>query len=366
MKFEIEKGVFLRAIKNTLEITKGGEVVFILGHVLIETGKNKISITAMDGSSLSSIEDCEATINEAGSIVLPARMLFKMVNELPEGTLLFRKKGNNWVQLLCGKVVYNLPGLPANDFPVVKMETDIEFCNVKSENILEMQNKVSFAISSEETRPSLNGALLESKRKGKSHTVKMVATDGHRLSVVEKVFYFLELEKGILIPVKGLLEIKQFAGGVKEFEMGISDSFCILRTDTRNLRISFIDAEFPDYNRVIPKEVTASIEVNTGVFLLALNRMAVIVDEHYSASSLSFSKGQLEMTMTHPDLGDVRDTIKIEYDGEPFEKLFNTKYLIDAVGGISGDSFFIDCAELGMILREEDNSYFCVVMGVRV
>lgn len=232
MKFSIERNLFLAGVQRTLGIVERKTTIPILNNILLSAADNKIRMVATD-REIGLIADYEATVTVPGEITVAARKLSEMLREIEGNVIDFKKLDNNWVNITCDKVVYRIPGIPADDYPEVVEEGNEGFFRIKSDMLKEMISKTIFAVSTDEMRPGLNGVFFECK-KGK---IEMVATDGHRLSIANMDIgdedSIHEDVEGIIIPRKGVSEIRKLIEDGSDYvEMAIRDvgSVCLKKT----------------------------------------------------------------------------------------------------------------------------------------
>ncbi len=369
MQFNINRNTFLDGIQKTLGIVEKKTTLPILNNVLLKAEKNKLKIIATD-REISLISDYEAEIKEGGEITISAKKLYEMVREIQGETVNFITT-NNVVKISCQRAVYKIPGLPAEDFPDVSDDKNIQFYNINGLLIKELINKTSFAMAVDEMRKNLNGVFLESFLDGSETFLRMVATDGHRLAIAKTIFGepFLEKGKGIIIPRKGLMEIKKIADENENVKIGMGKNMFIIKTDNTILKVSLVDGDYPDYKRVIPAEKGTSITLEKESFLHALKRMNVVSSERYGGVILSFTEGKLTLNSTNLDVGEATEEIDVSYTGEDVEVGFNVNYLIDAISVINKENILM---EVGVnikptaVKQTEGDDYLCIVMPLKI
>ncbi len=222
MNFEIEKREFLRGLGLMQSVAGRKTTLPILSHILLEWDQNSLYLTGTDLET-GIREELTATIHQEGKASVSAKKLYEIVRELPEEIIRIQKKDNQWITLQCGKSIFNLAGLDPEEFPSLPTCQEENFSNVSTHLIREMIEKTIFAASNEESRYHLNGILFLQTKQGGKEMLRMVATDGHRLSLVDRENQTIRgIEKGIIIPKKGVSEIKKIIGDRDgEGEMGI-------------------------------------------------------------------------------------------------------------------------------------------------
>jgi DNA polymerase-3 subunit beta len=199
----------------------------------------------------------------------------------------------------------------------------------------------------------------------------MVATDGHRLAMAKNITVepCPEMVKGIIIPRKGLMEVKKIIDENETVGIGFHKNMLIVKTENTILKVSLVDADYPDYKRVIPAEKGIGVVLEKESFLHALKRMNVVSSERYSGVIISLSEGKMILNSTNLDVGEANEEIDIKYSGEDIDVGFNVNYLIDAISVVSDDNILF---EIGSGLKpsivkpaDNDNS-LCIVMPLKI
>jgi DNA polymerase-3 subunit beta len=369
MEFKINRNTFLDGIQKTLGIVEKKTTMPILNNVLLTAEHNKLKITATD-REISLISDYDAEIAEKGEITLSAKKLFEMVREI-QGEEIHCTKNNNVVKISCQRAVYKIPGLPADDFPSITDDKDVKLYNIQGTVLKDLISTTAFAMATDEMRKNLNGVLLEASSEGANHYFRMVATDGHRLALAksESAEFCPEIAKGIIIPRKGLLEVKKIIDENDSVGIGLNKNMFIVKTQNTLLKVSLVDAEYPDYKRVIPAEKGIGVILEKESFLHALKRMNVVSSERYSGVILSFSNGKITLNSTNLDVGEAMEEIDITYNGDDVDVGFNVNYLIDAISVINNDNILF---EVGLGLKPsvvklaENDNFLCIVMPLKI
>jgi len=368
MEFSIKRAVFLEGIQKTLSIVEKRTTLPILNNILIRAESGKIRIAATDREiGLTSYYD--ATTITQGEITVGARKLFEMVREIDGDIINVKMLENNWVNVTCGKIMYKIPGISADDFPEISEIEDIESIKISCDVLKNVFEKTFFAISQDEMRPNLNGVLFE-VIEGK---IAVVATDGHRLSLANMPLggegnNDLNI-KGVIIPRKGVSEIRKLVEAGDEVDVCVTDGVCVVKKQNTVLRVSLINAEYPDYKRVIPQEEGVEVQLDKDQILHSLRRMSVMSTEKFSGVKIEVYDHRMVLTSTNPDVGEAKDEIDVSYNGERLEVGYSVRYLIDAMDPIDGDvvSFEIRSGDgPGVIRSAGSDVYMCVVMPIKL
>ena len=370
MEFKVNRNIFLDGIQKTLGIVEKKTTTPILNNVLLKAESNKIKIIATD-REISLLSDYDADIAETGEITLSAKKLYEMIREIQGDVVHFTKSANNIVKVTCQRAVYKIPGLPADDFPSVADSQQMEFFNIPGSVLKDLINKTSFAMAFDESRKNLNGVLLETSSDGKNHLWRMVATDGHRLAVAKALTPdpCPEMTPGIIIPRKGLMEVKKLTDVHENINIGIHKNMLVVKTENTILKVNLVDAEYPDYKRVIPAERGVSVTLDKELFLHALRRMNVVSSERYSGVIISFTADKMTLNSTNLDVGEATEEIDIAYAGEDMDVGFNVNYVIDAVSAISIENIVMEVGaglKPTLIKPADGDNYLCIVMPLKI
>lgn len=369
MQFNIERETFLKALTRVQGIIEKRHTIPILANVLIEADQNNIFFTATD-LEVGVRSFYKADIKKEGKITVSAKKVFEIIKELPNKEISFSVKENFWVEIKCGKSVFNLVGLSPDEFPKYPEIKDISFNEIKSELFKEMIDKTIFSVSNDETKYNLTGIYFKSEEE---NILSMVSTDGHRLSMIKKNLnnnLLSNFSDGFILPKKGIFEIRKLTENNDELlQIGVSDNNFIVNTDSTTLVMRLVDGEFPDYTRVIPQKIERPSIINRDEFFHALKRISVLSSEKSKGIKIKFSPGVLELSSSNPDLGDAREELDMTYDGPEITIGFNAKYIIDILQ-VMNDEFISlhlkDNLSPGLIEADENKDFFSVIMPMRL
>ena len=368
MKFIIEKGVLQTCLGKIQGIAERRSTIPILSNILITGEKNAINIIATD-LEIGVMEIIEADKVEKGSLCAPARKLYDIVKELPEERIEVQGGENFWVSIKAGKTVVNLPGLDPKDFPTFPLTEGTAYFNIEASDLLEMIEKTVFAASAEESRFNLNGIYMERVNKENKVFFRMVATDGHRLSMVDKALKST-IEKGIIVSRRGLTELKRVLGNSEaEIAISLQDNNCIFKTERTIVVVRLLEGEYPDYQQVIPTENDKHIILDRKIFTGALRRAHVIASEKGEGVKFTIQNNIMEIRSGGPDVGDVQEEINIDYQGNPIEVSFNARYLLDILNILDTEKVKIELKEelsSGVIRPMNGENYLYVIMPMRL
>ena len=377
MNFEIDKKDFIKGLGSMQGVAGRKTTLPILSHILLEWEENSLYLTGTDLET-GIREEIAAKIHQKGNASVSAKKLYEIVRELPEETIHIKKKDNQWITLQCGKSVFNLAGLDPEEFPSFPTYQEENFSTVSTRLIREMIEKTSFAASNEESRYHLNGILLAQIKQGGKETLRMVATDGHRLSLLDRENQKIRGidEKGMIIPKKGVLEVKKIIGDRDgEEEMGIyfNTTHGFFKMGKSLTAIRLIDGEFPEYEQVIPKGNDQKIVMLKERIVSSLKRVSTMASERVEGVKFSIKKNSVEMSSTHQDFGDAQEEVEVVYEGIPLQVGFNARYLIEALNVIDTEEVLMELKDEGSpgILRPSSSTpglsnQICIIMPMRL
>jgi len=370
MNFTIEKEVFLKGLARIQGIVEKRNTIPVLSNVLLEGKDGELCLTATD-LEVGMQSTYPAQIRKPGKITVSAKKLYEIIKELPDNEISFNAKDNCWIEVECGKAQFNIVGLSADEFPNFPKPDKTNFISLESSLCKEMIEKTFFAISQDESKYNLNGIFCQVQED--TNQLRLVATDGHRLSMIDKAIEkneSEELTRGVILPRKGILELKKLADeGVGNIQLGFMDNNAVVSKDQTVIIMRLVDGEFPDYSRVIPKtnEQQASIAVDP--FLHALRRMIIVSSEKSRGVKMNLKENLLEVSSSNPELGDAREELDVEYHGPELSVGFNARYLLDILQVQDQDRINIilkDNLSPGLIKPVDEDGYLAVIMPMRL
>ncbi len=334
MELKIGVQELSRALARSQGIVEKKSTMPILSHVLLDAAKgDALHVAATDlDVSVSSDHACE--VLKEGRVAVPAKQLFEIVKALPEREAVLKRAQNNYLEVKSGAAEFRLVGLPAEDFPALPRFDKVHLVKVEPRPLLEMIELTAFAVSSDETRYNLNGVFFEPA----GGTLRTVATDGHRLSLAErKLPGEFHVKKGVILPRKGLGEMKKLLLEAEDGEakLGFVENSAVVQRPGVKLVMRLIEGVFPDYRQVIPKQGEKSFSVGRDRLLDALRRVSLVSSDKAHAVKLELGPGLLRVTSQNPDLGEAKEEVPVEYQGEPLKIGFNARYLIDVLGALA-------------------------------
>ncbi len=368
MIFAMDRSPLLDALHKMQTVVEKKNTIQILGNILCSVQGKLLSLYATDLEVVMQIT-LEVEAQKDGKITLSAKHFFDIVKELPDKKLYITQKENHWVELLCGKTRFNIVSLPAERYPTLPRFEDKIYHEAQIKVLTNMIDRTQFAASSDTTRYQINSVFLECLENG---LMRMSATDSHRLSFVDQEVFLnqSELKRGIIIPKKGLSELRKFLDDKIEF-VGISfeRGYLFLKLNQSYLCIRLIDGEYPDYHSLVPKHTTRLITLNRQDFCSALKRVSLLSNEKVRGVRLNFQKKTLLISSINTDTGEAQEELDIDYEGEPFEMGFNSKYLLDGLTVMNSEMIELhlkDRLSPGICYETKHKSHTYVVMPMRI
>ena len=374
MKFSIAKPEFQRGLARIQTIVEKRTTMPILSNVLLEAkssrGASQLDLAATDLEvGIRSTHACE--VAKAGGVTVSAKKLFEIVRELPEEPIRVEVSDNAYLTLRCARAEFSLAGTTAEEYPTLPAIAPERTVTVQAAVLGDMIERTMYAASSDETRYNLNGVFFE--RLADSGKLRMVATDGHRLARVDRTLgtQLEGLERGVIIPRKGLAELKRLVDEEEadEVELGFEGNSGLARRGGVTLVMRLIDGEFPNYRQVIPADTQHHLVLPAEPLQHALRRVSLMSAERSRAIKFELTEGRLSLSSNSPDVGEAREELDVDYAGTPLAIAFNARYLIDAVGASGGKEVRIslrDALSPALLAPTDDDDALSVVMPMRL
>jgi len=365
MEIRIGKNEFLRGLRLAQGIADRKSTMPMLANVLLRTqGKNQLLVAATD-LNVSLSAELKSQNAAEGGITLNAKSLNDLIASAPGDDITLKRADNHWAEIRSGKVTYRIVGMPDRDFPRVPDHREATYTPVESAVLREMIDRTLFSVCNDETRFHLNGVFFESD----GSKARMVSTDGHRLSKVERtIANGPKLSAGVIIPKKGLLEMKKVLESGPSCKLAIKTPHLFLVQEDLAIAVKLIDAQFPPYEQVIPKDHKKVITIDRVRFIEAMRR-AQLMSSETRGVKVAASKDGVTIASDNPDLGEVREELDAEYNGETIAIGFNPKYVVELLGQMTSDQITVSLGgelDPGLIKPIGSDEYLGVVMPMRI
>jgi DNA polymerase-3 subunit beta len=372
MKVTVERAALLKSLGHVHRVVERRNTIPILANVLVKAEKGGLNLKATD-LDLEVIETIAAEVAPAGSTTVPAHMFYEIVRKLAEGSQVVLESSSDRAVLAirAGRSRFTLQTLPESDFPDLAAGEMTHKFVLAAADLKRLIDKTQFAISTEETRYYLNGIYLHAVGSGKTAMLRAVATDGHRLAQCD-----LALPSGaagmpgVIVPRKTVIEVQRLIED-SEAEVAVQLSNAKIRFSIGDVLLTskLIDGTFPDYARVIPAGNDKELLVDKKDFEAAVDRVSTVSSERGRAVKLSLTGGKLVLSVTNPDSGSATEELEVEYDANPIDIGFNSRYLLDIAAQLDGEAAVLKLADPGsptLIQDKDAKGALYVLMPMRV
>jgi len=369
MEINVSKSELLRELTATQGVVERKTTIPILSNFLFEAGGDKLCITATD-LDLSLRTSCTAKVKKEGSCTIPARKLYDYVRLLPDADIAIRLLENHWVNIRSGRSNTKMVGMARSNFPSLPAFPSAGITKIPTSVLRTLISKTIFAISSEESRYTLNGALMVLK----AESIVMVATDGHRLAHIETQEKFSGVgEAKTLVPKKAMSELHSLLQNTDSdyVEFAKDESTLFFRIGTRLLTSRQLTGQFPNYEAVLPKDNSKSVVVRCDELAGAIQRVAQFADERSGAIKVRLEKNELKISSSSTEAGESEDALDTSYTGEPMTIGFNSGYLLDFLKAADTEEVRLELKDPQSAgqMRPEDSEqykYRYIVMPMRI
>jgi len=368
MELVVRKNDLLKELSLLQGIVERKNTIPILANVLIDATKDGISLLATD-LDVGLRSRCEGTVGKPGTLTLPAKKLFEIVSALPETDVRIEEdKGGKSVTVAAERFESKMQTLPASEFPTPPVETGGSEAKLPGAALKKLISHTRFAITSEDTRYFLNGAQLVLR----PDAMSMVATDGHRLAFISmQESPGKKVNGDVLLPRKTLNEVARLIDGGEAIEFSQGENHLFFRAGGRLLISRKIDANFPAYERVIPKSNDKKIEFDRDRLASAVKRVRLLSNERSKAVKFVIGKDQVEITSSTPEVGEAHEVLPVEYSGDAMQICFNADYVDNFLGVVETEGVQLEFKdEMSQAVMKpigaEGYQYTYVIMPMRI
>lgn len=372
MKFTINKSDIRNVLSKVQGLTGRKTNLAITETVLIKAAGSGITLVATDLET--GFEGSyPSTVESEGTIAINSKKLYEIIRDFPSDEIVINEVEPRWIEIGNERIEYHIVGMDPDDFPDTPQIEEITFFDIDSVALKRMIEKTTIISgAADDKRAHINGVFFERILNGDEKLVKMVSTDGSRLSTVD-YFYDKDAElpegPGIIIPKKGLNEVSKFLSSESGVQIGFKDNHFIVKKDTGTIIIRLLEGDFPKYNDIIVKGDGHTIKMDRQLFMMTLKRMSILSSDSYKGVLFNFAQDRLLVTAQNPDLGESKEEMAIEFEGDPIEAAFNPKYFIETLNVIEDDLVIlniIDDRRPCLIEGENDKSFLSVIMPMRI
>jgi DNA polymerase-3 subunit beta len=367
MKFSISKSALQELLQVVISAVPAKSTLPILSNVLIRAEKDGLTLVATD-LDISIRTRGEAAVTGTGAVTIPAKRLGEIVRELPDADVKVEVKGQR-MAITCGEGSFAVVGMDPEDFPQLPQVDAERMVSLPTDVLERAVRRTTYAVSGDETRQMLTGALLQFK----GGELRMVGTDGHRLAKAAFKGEFTGLDgRDLIIPPKALSQVVRLATGQDKVSLSVSKNFAVFEIGPTTIFSRLIDGSFPNYEQVIPKDNPKSFTVARNDFAAALRRVAVLSDNVTRQVKMAVKPERVELSVSTADVGEAQWTIPVTYTGEPIAIGYNAAYLLEALRTMTCDEVEVsfNTPTSPGILRptkeEKGEELTCLVMPLRL
>lgn len=370
----ISKNIFFDGLNALQNITNKRGTLAILSNVLIEADKNNILLTATDLEIGFQVK-LPAEIKESGSLTLPSKKIFEIVRESGSPFINIEEKANSWVEIQAGPSIYNLAGISSSEFPEFPEYNKDTFVSFDAHVFSELIDKIIYSIANEqENNYVLTSVLFEKEKKDNKSYIRMISSDGHRLSFMEKDVVAdidnLRLNEITLIPKKGIQELKKFCENRDCVQVSFEEKQLVVKDETATMVIRLKDGEFPPYKSIIDAiQLKNKIIIDRIPFLESLKRINLFTEDIFHTIKFEIINDKMILSSQNADIGNAKDEQKITYQGEPLILGFNCKFFIEALQVMESESVeaYINSNNSPCLLKSDyDDGFLSVIMPMKL
>ena len=335
MFFSVESSIFKNALVKVNSVVEKKAINQLIGYTLVELSNDKLTLSSTDNEVYVKVS-CEANSDTNASFCINSKNLFDIIKDIPESTLKFTMENDsNTLNLESNNMFYSLLIYNSQEYPKISFPENLNFFETKKSDLNKMIAITNHAISNDETRVYLNGLFFQEI----NNKLRVVATDGHRLSLIEtETINNSEnsssyLSNGIIVPKKGVSELKRMTDQDGNLiKIAVDDSFLFAKvSDDYILSVRLIAREYPKYQAVIPNTTSSKLSTDRSRMYEAIKRIRIMTNEKSNQVRLNVKENEMELSANHPSLGKAKEIVPISYSGKPLEIGFNAKYLIDVL-----------------------------------
>ena len=365
MEIRLARTDFLNELTPMQGVVERRSTIPVLSHILLK-GEGKGLYLAATDLDVSLTSFCEGEVKGEGAIAVQARKFIEIIRASSGDEVLLAREDENSLVIKVGRSRFKINGLSADDFPTLPEVSSEDRVTVPYAQLRGMISKVLFAVSTEESRFQLNGALM----KLGDNCLSIVATDGYRLALVENDLEGASEAEGVLVPRKALQELLRLEGD-GDVSLGRGENHLSFKLGRRELICRILEGTFPDYERVIAKDNDQSVVIDRRMLNEAVQRVALLTGDRARAIRCEFQDGTVTLSAANPDLGEAVEELECSLEGSGVKIGVNPDYLSHFLGAVSCDKVRLDLKDentqcVGFPIEGRDRRYLCVIMPMRI
>ncbi len=352
MKFTITREQFQEGLQAVAGSVPTKTTLPVLSNILLEATHDGVRLSGTD-LDIAVSTTVPASVDQEGSITVPARKLAEIVRELPNASIRITASGEQRITIECGRSKFRLLGLPKDEFPAFPAVKFDGGWKATAGNLQKLITHVAFAASTEESRPILNGVLWELR----PDRMRMVATNGHRLARMDVPTATAGgAQADLIVPPKALEQIRKLFSAEDEIDVARSENHLGFRSPTTQVFTRLIEGPYPNYEQVIPRENDKVMTADKSAISSALRRMSIVASDQTHRIRMAFANGSCKLSVQTPDLGEAQEEVTVTYEGDALEIGFNAAYMLEVLKYIPTD-------EVRMTFKAPERAATCEPVG---
>jgi DNA polymerase-3 subunit beta len=371
MKIKIKKEEVLKGLQRIQGVVEKKNTMPILSNMLLTADSSGVEIVATD-LEIGLRGRYAASVEKPGAVTVSAKKMYEIVRELSSEEIQINVEDGNWVTIVSGQSHFKLVALPKEEYPALPDVAEEGMIAIKGETLREMIKKTLYSVGENDARYVLNGLFVHMTQAKDGLNIRMVGTDGHRLSMIDRVVDAKHKEESMIIPKKAMLELRRLLdedSSGAELRLGFSKNHALFKRDGLVMVSKLIDGNYPNYLQVIPAKTTKKVAVSKDLFSHAVKRVSILSKEKTNAVKMQLEKNSLVLSTNNPEVGEASEELSVDYRGEAVTIGFNSRYLMDVLAAMDRANIALELSDSlspCLITEEGDEQYKCVVMPMRV
>ncbi len=371
MKLTIKKEEILKGLQRIQGVVEKKNTMPILSNMLLTADSKGVEIVATD-LEIGLRGRYAADVEKPGAVAVSAKKMYEIVRELPSDEIQIKVEDGNWVKIVSGQSQFKLVALPKEEFPALPDVAEEGMIALEGDQLRDMIKKTLYSVGENDARYVLNGLFVQMSPAKNGLNIRMVGTDGHRLSMIDRIIDAKHKEESIIIPKKAMMELRRLLeeeAANQELRLGFSKNHALFKRDGLVMVSKLIDGNYPNYLQVVPAKSSKKVAVSKDQFTHAVKRVSILSKEKTNAVKLQLEKNMLVLSTNNPEVGEANEELSVDYKGEGITIGFNSRYLMDVLTAMDRANIALelnDPLSPCLITEEGDEHYKCVVMPMRV